>query len=600
MEPAAYPAKNTEELNAVHTFLGLLDKERIKPDVKALDKVPNHDGSVELVDEKQRPVGELKVQIKKIPDGALQFDCPMDLVAYSQRVSSPFVLICVDVGNVKAYWIHISPVMAGIKPEQKTFTVKFQPTVDQIGEGFPYYGRWRELCTNYLERISKYPSLRQLVEEEIGLSQLAPADRALFQQYIDEVNLLLDVDLPIVKHEYFADAWKLGVSVHQTTPESLAYSIYTVPLGENAPIVTHVPRSGTAPRIVMQDGQEIGVLGFRMDGGPGAEVSTLWTSRAHFGDPVKSARTFVFHYLMNLLRDKRLHVHGLHQSVELLMWFTKQYAHTLGLPEADTYQTADLSYGLNVFLPAWYSLSRVRAMDYFQEHFREMLRHNPFPSFEQIANTVRRLGSPSEHEIREVIASPLRLPPLFVRTDSFFLPSLRQAVEFLLAANAEQITRPERPPTIHGTSALACYSAADLKHNVLAMLLGAAEDYPTFVKGNRFGRFESRLISGEVALVYAADPKEWPECRFGPKVDTYTVENPDRSLPLMTFVDLAQEPDSCRLADDTLILRGVSRPCTTSGWSSLLQFSQPRPTQAMLYDFLQHDLDQLFGERLSV
>ncbi len=67
MEPAAYPARNTEELHAVHTFLGLLDKARVKPDVKALDKVPNHDGSVELVDEGQRPVGELKVQIKKIP-----------------------------------------------------------------------------------------------------------------------------------------------------------------------------------------------------------------------------------------------------------------------------------------------------------------------------------------------------------------------------------------------------------------------------------------------------------------------------------------------------------------------------------------------------
>ena len=109
MEPAPYPPKNTEELKAVITFLNLIDVDRVKPDPGLLDRVPNHDGIVELVDDFQRPVGELKIQIKKIPKDALRFDCPIELVAYSQRVSSPFILICVDVDNQKAYWQHISP-----------------------------------------------------------------------------------------------------------------------------------------------------------------------------------------------------------------------------------------------------------------------------------------------------------------------------------------------------------------------------------------------------------------------------------------------------------------------------------------------------------
>jgi hypothetical protein len=53
-EPAVYPANNTEEMQAVVTFISLIDLKRVKPDTKFLDKVPNLDGSLELVDEHQR------------------------------------------------------------------------------------------------------------------------------------------------------------------------------------------------------------------------------------------------------------------------------------------------------------------------------------------------------------------------------------------------------------------------------------------------------------------------------------------------------------------------------------------------------------------
>lgn len=48
-DPAPYPTTNTSELNAVLTFLTILDRDRVKPDAKFLDKVPNTDGTIELV-----------------------------------------------------------------------------------------------------------------------------------------------------------------------------------------------------------------------------------------------------------------------------------------------------------------------------------------------------------------------------------------------------------------------------------------------------------------------------------------------------------------------------------------------------------------------
>lgn len=597
MDPAPYPPKNTEEIKAIITFLGLLDVDRVKPDSRFLDKVPNLDGSLELVDEQQRPVCELKVQIKKIPAGLLKFDCPIELVGYSTRVSSPFILVCVDVENKKAYWCHISVLMSGLKPEQKTFTVKFQPVVDEIGEGFPYFGRWRNLCQTYLESVSQYPRYKQIVDEEIGLTKLSSEDRRIFQQFIDEVNLLLDVDVPIVKYENFADAWKLGVSIHQADQDAVSYSIYTVPKGENAPILTHVPRNEGPPKISRVGGGEIsGLVSFHLEGGAGNEVSLQWKQRAYFDDPIKAAREFVFHYLNKLLRNRTLHVYGLNQSVEVLMSFMSEYAHTLGLPETDTYKTADLSYGLNVFFPMWYSQAFPKMMFFLQKNYAPMLRLNPWPSFELIANIAQRPQHPTEAEIRKAIASRLRPAPAPVRTDSFSIETLLQALNFLRTANVEEISRQDRPPSLAGRWTWKCYTPEDFKHNVVSMLRGAANDYADFVKGNRFGRLDSPLISGETALVFAANTSKWQDEPFGLQVDGYWVENTDRSLPLFTFIDLSVEPEACHREGSLVIIRGVRRNWTHC-WSSIDDhFREECRTRAMLYELLQVDLERRFGE----
>lgn len=600
MEPAPYPPRNTEEREAVNVFNNLLDAARVKADPNVLDRVPNHDGSVELVDEQQRPIGSLKVQIKKIPDNALRYDCPIELVAYSERVSSPFILVCVDVGNRRAYWRHLSPVMAGLKTDQKTFTVTFQPAVDEIGQGFPYFELWRLLCIDYLERVSKYPEVKRIVDEEIGLKKLASEDRGMFQRFIEEVNILLDVDFPVVKYECFANAWKLGVSIHHVDADSVYYSIYTVLNGENAPLVTHIPRAVGPPRVVLEDGTELrNVTALNVDRHRGNEVSIQWATRAEFENPVKAARKFVFRHLHRLMSEKRLHVHGRHQSVELLMWFMRDYAHTLGLPEADTYKTMDISYGLTIFLPTWYSLAYPRTVEYFRSHFRDMLQHNPFPSFEQIANSARRTVHPTEAEVREAISSQRQSMSYLARMDSFSFQSLLQAVEFLVAANIQEISREDRPWSKAGRWIWDCYSPEDLKHNVVAMLQGAAEDYADFVRGNRFGRLDSPLITRDAALVFAADPRKWQDSTLGPTTDGFWVENTDRSLPLITFIDLSEEPDAFRREGRVLIVRGVSRKWTHNWCPVSRYFHQQFRIPALLYDLLKIDLERRFGERLQ-
>jgi len=595
-EPARYPANNTEELSAVVAFLGLIDKARVKPHVNSLDKIPNHDGTVELVDEYQRPIGELKVQVRKIPKDATRYDCPVELVAYSTRISLPLLLICVDVDNNKAYWCHVHALMPELKKEQKTFTVNFQQNVDQVGKGFPYFERWYTICADYLSRVSEYPELKNKLDDRIGLSAINAKDRELFQTYAGEINTLLDVDFPIVKHEFFANAWKLGVNIHHANPETISYSIFTIPNGENAPILLHTPTSSGMPKITSQDGKEIaGLLELQIEPRKGA-VAIQWMRRDQFLDASVKGKKFIARYLERLFRDKRLQVHGANHSAELLLWFLRRYAHTVGLPSAGTYLVEDVYTGLNLFLPFWYGITFPRVMAFFKRKYPDMLKANPFPSFEQIAGSVVEGADAAEAEVLSAIESGRDCPSAPFRADSFSFESLQQAIAYLRVANVLELSDKYRPTTKQEARAWKCYSPEDYVYNFKLAYEQASQDYPAFVKGNQFGRFNSKLISGEVALVVAMDSRDAADGWAPPTVVEFIVPNPKRTLPFLTFIDRSKDSD--RLVDKglNLTLDGIQIQALQShGGLGIMGFGS-LPVRTLLYDWLKRELQEHYPD----
>jgi hypothetical protein len=101
MKPAPYPSNVREEIEAINTFERLLDLKFVVPHLNRLDKIPNTDGHLEIIDEVKHPCGKLEVQVRKIPDGETSYQCPVELIAYSQTISLPFLLVCVDGGLVR-------------------------------------------------------------------------------------------------------------------------------------------------------------------------------------------------------------------------------------------------------------------------------------------------------------------------------------------------------------------------------------------------------------------------------------------------------------------------------------------------------------------
>ena len=215
IEPKPYPSTDSAEQDAKVVFESLIDRNIVKTDIRTRDKYPNFDGTIELVDEGQVPIGKCDVQLRSIPAGRTSCVCESSLVAYSTRSTLPMLLICVDSTNKCACWKHIHAAMPEFKGKetQKSFTIHFSTASDCIDQTGTYIQKWIEITHDYQERMAQYPMMRSQVANKLELKGIDATDREFFQRYIDTVNGLFDNDFIAVKQLIFPGAWKLGVGI---------------------------------------------------------------------------------------------------------------------------------------------------------------------------------------------------------------------------------------------------------------------------------------------------------------------------------------------------------------------------------------------------
>jgi len=167
-KPAAYPKTDTDETSAVNLVESVLEKTgRFKCAIAKRDKVPNTDGTIELVDGDSVPVGKLEVQVKKIGEGKDSFPLERKYYEYSKTLTTPFFLICVDVERELMYWQHVHSLMPEVlaAEDQQSWTVKFSSN-DQIDPASidKTYTAWKRIIDEYLARVNEFPR----VNEELG------------------------------------------------------------------------------------------------------------------------------------------------------------------------------------------------------------------------------------------------------------------------------------------------------------------------------------------------------------------------------------------------------------------------------------------------
>ena len=245
--PAPYPPTASSELDAVTCLLDILDKKLVKPDIKVLDKFPNIDGSIELTNLDQIPIGEFNVQVKTVSqnkDETISYQCTLPFLAYCENSILPVILITVDIESHIAYWIHISQsVLVDLANKKKEGAASVALNIPKINciskDAKQYIIEWSKICEIYRNRIINYApiesNLNELKKVNEELSRIATTklgeDLPIYKEihiFLDHLNRLLENEFSIVKDIVYSGLWKIGFAFSEYEDLRVKFILYAI------------------------------------------------------------------------------------------------------------------------------------------------------------------------------------------------------------------------------------------------------------------------------------------------------------------------------------------------------------------------------------
>jgi len=249
-KPAKFPITTTEEMNSVFKFLDLINKSRIKPDPKLIDKFPNTDGEITIVDIEQYPIGKCEIQIKTLPDSDLatpKFQCELPFLSFCENSLLPVILIVVNAKSEKAFWKHLDRdtlTDLGKKIKGESIVLHFPVTnlISRVDNS--YIEEWTKIINTYiLKKIAseaqedyekKYNELREILANypkpvhTVGKDNLKSLNI-----FIDTLNNALDGDFKSIKEVVFHNYWEISITYTDFTDNTLSFAIIPIKYGDN-------------------------------------------------------------------------------------------------------------------------------------------------------------------------------------------------------------------------------------------------------------------------------------------------------------------------------------------------------------------------------
>ncbi len=258
--PAAFPPHNTPEMNSVIKLQDLLDKKLVKPDLKFMDKWPNIDGYLAVVDESETQIGKLEVQIKTLPDDHIQkpkYQCPLSFLSYCEKSGGlPVLLIIVNNKHEIAFWLHIDSkfikeIAPRISGDSNSISISF-PSANIIQRDTTKYVKdWIAICQQHRHKVldychleDKHRKLQEIHDNLIACMKrsytIGSNDIAKLQLFITTYNGLLSGALNIVKNIYYNGFNKIGIGYSKYENERLSYFLFPVRINEPIELVKEI------------------------------------------------------------------------------------------------------------------------------------------------------------------------------------------------------------------------------------------------------------------------------------------------------------------------------------------------------------------------
>lgn len=349
---APYPKSNIPETKAISTFNNIVD-ENVKTDIKNMDKVPNYDGLLEIVDIDQTSIGHFFVQIKKLPDKNSKhpkYQSKIAFLAFCESTILPILHIVVDIKNEVAYWRLIDTNFLKtlkIKENAKSVNVDF-PKENIIKKGnSDYLEEWKEIIREYQRKIYGYDSLEKdhenlkksyalLSSKSNPLLGLEKPEFENLHKFLDKLNMQLDIDFFIIKKIFYNSCWKLGIAYNNYTKNEMTYMLYPINFNKNELQIKEISNK-------LKD--ELSKVGL--------SLNSHYRENPFYNRPEDYANEFIKIKIEKIFEKKLLPINHISLFREIMFSFIDKFHDCLGLQIKNYYTIEEMRFSFNIYLPIW-------------------------------------------------------------------------------------------------------------------------------------------------------------------------------------------------------------------------------------------------------
>lgn len=348
ISPKKYPKTDEKENVSVNILNYLLDIDRVKAEINSRDKIPNHDGHVELLDNDGYTLGKICVQVKGLNDKYLdppKIQLNTSYFAYASVINLPFLLIGVDCIAKKAYWHHIERNEIKKIGNQGSKVVKFHKENVIDGEDRTYIEEWVKIINQDLKKIEFYDAV--VKEKEILIKLLTKFktleldhNKPIYKYmhlFIDEINKLIEGHFRLIKKIIYNDCWKVGLIYFDLGNNKFGFALYPIDWNKNDVLI----KKGEEKIWKTLTQSNLGVVIFDQND----------LIKDH---PKSMAEKYVYDQLINLIKSKILYNQcSTILSQEYVISFLNRFRKQMGIKKTTKYNLMNIINGFYLYLPLW-------------------------------------------------------------------------------------------------------------------------------------------------------------------------------------------------------------------------------------------------------
>lgn len=242
-EPTGYPPNSETEERSRNKLKSFINPKFIRGEIRVMDKYPNFDGTIDVLNEKNAIVGQINIQVKTLDESYRDnpgYSFKDGFMSACERSLLPVVAFEVDNTNCVAYWHYIDDeVLFHYKTNKKgnSYHLNFPKNNIIDGKDERYILIWQNICQERFLKFKKSDKLeKELQELQLSLRPATTVNSDFIkdiQIFLDFYNSILERDMPGVRRILYSTYWKIGIGIVQHSTFDFSYVLIPISYGQN-------------------------------------------------------------------------------------------------------------------------------------------------------------------------------------------------------------------------------------------------------------------------------------------------------------------------------------------------------------------------------